>query len=191
MNTQNMADRVYADPRGQSEAAWLDTIDFLTARLAEATSAHLHIGGYRCEDDPGCARASISCWLRSRTPLPGTDSDYWEGGLRYTGGAEQAEAEAYVFPFRDGSPVFSSDTLAADGGLEELRSWQLVDGRFVDRGWCCAEKYGPLEGRARKPGDQYWHSVKVRADPAGYRAGAPIVVGLSNLVFPTAPGINR
>lgn len=184
MRPQDIASQIHADPRGRSEDAWLDTLDFLAGRLGEATSAHLHIGTYWCSDEIGHSFASIISRVRARCPLPGTDSDYWEGALCYTGSNEGAHADAYLFPFRNGCPVVSRGFLAADAELDEFRWWQLDEGRFVDRGWSYPD--GPGEwGWVKKPGDEYWQSVNVRTAPGGYQSGVPIFVGLSNIVLPT------
>lgn len=162
--------------------AWLDTLDLLVARLADATASHLHLGTYWCSDEPGHSTASMSGRVRSRTPLIGTDSDYWEGAVCYTGGSEGAYADAFLFPFRDGSPVVSSGKLANNAELDQFRWWQLAGGRFVDRGWDHPD--GPGEwGWVKKPGDEYRRYVNVQMESATYHAGEPIIVGLSNIGF--------
>lgn len=175
--------QIHSDPRGRTESEWLDTLDFLVTRLGSATSSHLHTGAYWCSDERGHESASIVARVRSRSPLPGVESDYWEAALCYTGGDNGAYSDAYAFPYLRGSALTSRGRLA-DGSpeeeLDEFRHWQMVDGEFVDRGWGYPD--GPGEwGWVSKPGDEYWQDLDVKFAAHEFAENQPIIARLCGL----------
>jgi hypothetical protein len=183
MAANSIAKSILSDPRNRSEAEWLDTLDYLVDVLAASTACHLHLGAYWCSDEPVCRSASIGSRVRSRSPLPGVRSDYWEAALCYTGNAERAFADAYVFPYREGRLVSSAGRLPEGEEVEEFRRWQFVDGRFVDKGWQYPD--GPGEWSwVKEPGDEYPEEIHVTPEGAVFQAGESAVVHLSGLQIP-------
>ena len=178
MNNQNRVSFFSVDPRGRSESDWLDTLDFLVTALAEATSTYPHVGAYWCNDFPGHQSVSIIARVRSRNPLPGVESDYWEAALCFTGDGDRSYSDAFVFPFLAGRPVTGKGILELDAELDEFRRWQFVEGQFVERGW--EHPDGPGEWAwIKKIGDEYPESLVVTLDAKEYRQGRPVSVSLT------------
>ncbi|QDU43555.1 hypothetical protein Mal52_20310 [Symmachiella dynata] len=166
------------DPRGQTESQWLDVLDYLAARFEAATSSKLHVGRYWCDDAPGDQSASITARIRSRSPLPGVESDYWEAALCYTGRKKGGYANIYAFPFLRESPVTRRGRLA-DGlpndEVDEFRLWQFDDNEFADRGWCYPDGNGEWSW-IHKPGDEYRQNLDVQTAADCYEFESPIIV---------------
>ena len=183
MNRSETANRLFQDPRGQSESDWLDLLDYLVSGLSDATSCYLHLGTYWCDDFSTHAQASITGRVRSRSALVGVESDYWEAALCYTGNADRAYATAYVFPFLKGVPVTSRGCLQADVELDEYRLWEFTEHGFVDRGWSHPD--GPGEWAwIQQPGDEYWQRLDVSLPDRPFAAGDSVIATIHDKSVP-------
>lgn len=183
MTPLEFSEQLKSDPRGRSESQWLNTLNYLVQSLGEATSCHLHVGSYWCSDEPGDASVSLGARLRSRRPLPGVQSDYWEAASCCSGYGERAYVDVMVFPYFQGRVVTGAGPLKPGAELEQFRWWQYSEGGFVDRGWDNPE--GPGEwGWVQKPGDEYWHRVGVEQTDERSSVGEPVTVRLSGFPVP-------
>jgi len=185
VSQQSNAEDILSDPRGRTEANWLNTLDYLVNLLGESTNCRLHLGTYWCSDDPSAKSASIVGRVRSRDNLPDTSVDYWEAAICYTRNADRAYSTAYAFPFKEGRPLASRGRLPVNGELDEFRFWQLSEGKFIDRGWGCPD--GPGEwGWIEKPGDEYWQTVDVQLTSNKFVYGKPIMASLTGVTIPNS-----
>jgi hypothetical protein len=76
-------------PGDRSESEWLDTLESLRCSLSESLCTHAQLGCYWINDFSGHASAGGCARVRGRTPIPGIDSDYWEGILGWSGNRGQ------------------------------------------------------------------------------------------------------
>lgn len=178
MKARNVADRILDDPRGRSEAEWLDVLDYLVSRLSDATGACLEIGRYWI-DDTG-ASASICVCIRAKAPLPGVDSDCWEAVACLSGQARGAWADAYAFPFLRGSAVTAEGRIAdlgPDVEFEDPWTYRFAAGEFQSQGWWPADGPGEWAG-IKAPGDEYMLCIDCRPVSTEFSEGEPIYVDL-------------
>lgn len=178
-----VSELIHCDPRGATESAWIDRLEFLLRSLADATSSYLQVGTYWCDDFPGHQTASITTRVRSRDKLPGVESDYWDAAVCYTGGHDRSYADAYIFPFDSGIRMGGSGPLppgSPERDLEEFRWYQFEQVNFVDRGWAFPD--GPGEWSwVESPGVEYWERLQAKPTSLVFAEGKPITIEVSGL----------
>jgi hypothetical protein len=177
MRRREIADNINKDPRGRTETEWLDTLDYLVARLSAATSAYIEVGRYWINDFPDHGGASLTARVRSKKPLPGVDSDYWEAAVCLSGAHRSAWSDAYVIPYLKGSRVTSKGRLVdcSTEGAEEFCWFKFAGNDFEPKGWTFPE--GPGEWLwVEKPGDEYQQIVNCHQLALKVDVEAPIYI---------------
>ena len=128
---------VLADPRGRSEAEWLDVMEFALTRLTELAGPAIEVGEYWLDVGATSASASLGARIRASGPLLWTTSDCWEAAFCISGGIEGAHVDVFAFPFLKGSTINRAgriEDLADDKNVDEF--WlHYADGRWEERGW--------------------------------------------------------
>ncbi|MBX7220004.1 MAG: hypothetical protein K1Y36_08655 [Blastocatellia bacterium] len=175
------------DPRGHQEKDWLNMLDFLVARLSEATRSRINLGAYWCEDNPKFQGSGLGAQVRSRNPYPLVESDCWEATLCFSQNAQGSYAGTCAFPFLQGSAVTPEGRLAdlgRDAFLKRFRSLSFQGGTFVDEGWHIPD--GPGEwGWIRQPGDDYRQLIEITMPTTLVEFGHPIRVWLNGGLPPS------
>jgi len=175
MKKHDLADRIHDDPRGRTETEWLNSLDFLVDRLSEATSSHLELGRYWISDFLGHASAGMSARVRSKQPLKGVESDYWECAICLSGQDGNAWADAYIIPYLQSSRVTSLGRMADRSIQYEEQFWwfNFANGNFENKGWSYPD--GPGEWSwVERPGDEYQQYVECDLHKTTFNLGDPV-----------------
>ena len=72
-------------PGDRAESQWLDSLELLRRALSESLQTDAQLGSYTIDDFPGYASAGGSARVRGKEPLPGLESDCWEGIVGWSG----------------------------------------------------------------------------------------------------------
>ena len=187
--THKLSQRIEAFPGGQSEADWLKAFEFLRAALSDTLATRAQLGCYRIDDFPHDASAGGGASIRARTPVPGIDSDCWEGSLGWGGSRNsRARASALIFPFLNESAVQPAGRIADIGKAAEVDRFLLYEfenGAFVDYGWQCAS--GPGEwAHATVPDTIYCRDLAVQEPREAFQSDGPIHV---DITIPELPAL--
>lgn len=186
--TNEIAKRIAAFPGDQTENEWLSAFEFLRATLSDSLATHAHLGCYCIDDFPGYANAGGGARIRAGTPVPGIESDSWEGVLCWSGDrGASAHASALIFPFLGGSVVQPEGRIADLGPnaeVERLLLYRFQNGSFVASGWHWG--HGPGEwAHVTVPGTIYYRDFAVGLPDETIESGAPINVDLTIPELPT------
>lgn len=187
--TNELARRIGMFPGDQTESGWLNAFEFLRSRLSHALTTHVHIGCYHIDDFPGHACAGGYARIRAGTPIPGVESDSWEGVLCWSGKRDsRAHASALIFPFLNESAVLPQGRIAdlgAGAEVDRFLLYRFEDGIFKHSGWHCGD--GPGEwAHVTVPGTIFCHDLSVDLRATMFKSDAPIYV---DLTIPHLPAV--
>jgi len=174
-------ERICEFPGGRSEAAWLDTFEYLRSCLSDALSTEVHFGCYWIDDFPGHASAGGCARVRGQNRVPEIESDNWEGVLGWSGNrGECGHSSALIFPFLKESAVMRRGRiadLASDDEVDEFVVYRFHEGKFIDSGWSFAE--GPGEwAHVTVPGTVYFQRLRAILHSQVIAENSPIMVDL-------------
>jgi hypothetical protein len=168
MKKWDVADQILNDPQDRSESEWLDVLEYLVAKLAEATSVHLELGRYWIND------SSLTVRVRSKQPLQGVESDCWDAAVCFSGNGRGAWSDVYVLPYLQG--VRNELSLRH---ADDVFWFQFKDGTFHGKGWLAAGN-GEWEW-VTQPGDEYQQLVECRITNTAIIQGLPVIIDLKIL----------
>lgn len=173
-----------SDPRGRSEAEWLDVLEMLLRRLEETLGSRVEVGFYWFEHGPrwrdfGCA--GLVAKIRAEGALLATGGDGWEATLCMTGDESGCGVDVMAFPFLEGS------LLTRRGRLADLvERWEVEEFwvTFTERGWD-VRGWKPGEGPGewdciRAPGDMFRCVLRGRTSEASPQLGAPPLIRIEH-----------
>lgn len=157
-----------SDPRGRSEAEWLDVLDMLVRRLEEALETRIEVGFHWFEHGPRWRDSGCACLvakIRAVGPLSYIGCDVWEASLCMTGDEDGCGVDVMAFPFSRGSLLTREGRLAdlvQDSEVEEF--WVT----FRESGWEVLD-WKPGEG----PGE--WNGIRAPGDVFRLLLGARVI----------------
>lgn len=168
-----------ADPRGRTEAEWLDVFEYLLGLLRDATRAEIEVGAYWLDVEANAAAAALGARIRADGPLLWTDSDCWEAAFCITGGREGSYADVMAFPFLRGSVI------TRDGRLDDLRGaheveelWlHYTDRKWVDQGWRYPDGAGEWD-HVRRPGDAFFRAISCTGVKDRFTVLEPLMISV-------------
>lgn len=174
--------RIGMFPGDQTESEWLNAFSFLRSALSQALTTHAHIGCYYIDDFPRHAGAAGYSRIRAGTPVPGIDSDSWEGVLCWSGNRDsRAYASALIIPFHNDSAVQPQGRIAdlgADAEVNKFLLYRFEDGVFKYSGWQCCD--GPGEwAHVTVPGTLFCRDLTVDLRATMIESNMPIYVDLT------------
>jgi hypothetical protein len=175
MKKWDVANQILNDPQDLSESEGLDVLEYLVAKLAEATSAHLELGRYWMGDSSLIAR------VRSKQPLKGVESDCWDASVCLSGNSRGGWSDVYILSYLQGVRQTRSGPLneLSLHHADDVYWFQFKDGMFHDKGWLAAGN-GEWEW-VKQPGDEYQHLAECGMTEKAITQGLPITVYLKIL----------
>lgn len=181
-STHQLADRMTTFPGDQSESDWLSGLEYLRSALNRTLAAHSLLGGYYIDDFPNHASAGGHIRIRAGSPVPGIDSDSWEGVLCWSGNrGSHAHSSALIFPFLDRSPMQPQgrlDDMGSGVEVDHFLLYRFEGGRFLDGGWHRGD--GPGEwAHVSGPDDIYCRELEVNLLAKTFESYSPIYVDIT------------